>query len=197
MPPLPVVFNEALKAEYKELFSTCVVNPRYIGICTRIVKAINANKMRYESIAGEVGCPWFLVGLIHNMECGLSFEKHLHNGDLLTARTHNVPAGRIPAPAEPPFTFEDSAHDALLLRQFDKWHDWKIEGILWMLEQYNGLGYRQYHPNVKSPYLWSFTNHYSRGKYVQDGNFSQSAISNQLGTAAILKTGVAAGIFVS
>ena len=47
--------------------------------------------------------------------------------------------------------------------------------MLFRLEAYNGSGYRDKHPDVKTPYLWSFSNHYTRGKYVADGTVSGTA----------------------
>jgi lysozyme family protein len=48
------------------------------------------------AVAGEVGIPWYVVAVIHNMEAGQNLRTHLHNGDSLTARTVHVPAGRPP-----------------------------------------------------------------------------------------------------
>ena len=59
--------------------------------------------------------------------------------------------------------------------------------MLFRLEAYNGSGYRDKHPDVKTPYLWSFSNHYTRGKYVADGTFSGTAVSRQCGAAVLLK----------
>jgi lysozyme family protein len=56
---------------------------------------------------------------------------------------------------------------------------------LYRLEAYNGLGYRSY--GVASPYLWSFSNHYDRGKFVSDGKWSSTARSQQCGAAVMLK----------
>lgn len=67
------------------------------------------------------------------------------------------------------------------------WDDWSIPGMLYTLEGYNGWGYRRYHPEVKSPYLWSGSNHYASGKYVADGTWSRSAVSAQCGTATLLR----------
>ena len=67
------------------------------------------------------------------------------------------------------------------------WKDWSIGGTLYKLEKYNGWGYRSRHPHVLSPYLWSFSNHYSKGKYVADGRWSESAVSQQAGAAVILR----------
>ena len=53
------------------------------------------------------------------------------------------------------------------------------------LEKYNGIGYRAHH--VNSPYLWGGSNQYTRGKYVQDGVFSITAVSMQIGAMVLLK----------
>jgi len=58
---------------------------------------------------------------------------------------------------------------------------------LTILEGYNGFGYRTRHPEVLSPYLWSYSNHYESGKYVADGTFSPSAVSQQCGAAILLR----------
>jgi hypothetical protein len=55
------------------------------------------------------------------------------------------------------------------------------------LEGYNGWGYRNHHPAVKSPYLWSGSNHYRAGKYVADGTWSDTAVSSQCGAATLLR----------
>ena len=182
---LRVVYDEQLKAEYQKLFDTCIVNPDKVALADQIVRRIVANKPRYVAVAHEISCPWIIVGLIHQMECGLSFLKHLHNGDPLQFKTKHVPACRPLCP--PPWTWEESALDALRLIHFDQWKDWTLPGILWKLENYNGLGYRQFHPETKSPYLWSFTNQYQHGKYVADGRWDPQAVSLQMGVAALLK----------
>lgn len=155
-----------------------------------VVRTIRANRERYERISRlAVGMiPWDFIAIIHHMECGLNFGKHLHNGDPLSARTRLVPAGR-PVAGSPPFTFEASAVDALTMqgKEFHRVTDWSIPALLHRLEGFNGYGYRKFHPDVLSPYLWSGSNHYTRGKYVADGKWSNTAVSKQLGTALILK----------
>jgi lysozyme family protein len=41
--------------------------------------------------------PWYVIAVIHNMECGLDFTEHLHNGDPLACRTINDPPKRFGA----------------------------------------------------------------------------------------------------
>lgn len=130
--------------------------------------------------------PWFFIACVHYLECSFNFSKHLHNGDPLTGYTVQVPAGRPKVGHPPPFTFEESAVDALKFMKFDKVRQWILPFILRKLEAYNGFGYFKY-KNINSPYLWSFSGHYAKGKYVKDGKFDKDAVSQQMGAAVILK----------
>jgi hypothetical protein len=104
----------------------------------------------------------------------------------LTARTKHVPEGR-PKQGNPPFTWEESAVDALKLRRLQNIEEWSLSRILYELEGYNGWGYRLYHTHVLSPYLWSFSKHYVSGKYIADGTWSDTAKSRQCGAAILIK----------
>lgn len=179
-------YDAALKADYENLWSTCVVKPIGNHYATQTVNKMRANESRYESIGDVTSVPWWFIAVLHNMECGLNFNKHLHNGDPLTGRTVRVPAGR-PVSGNPPFTFEESAVDAIRLKNYHQIQDWSIAHVLFVMEGFNGYGYRTDHPEVKSPYLWSMTNHYIKGKYVRDHVFDPEAVSQQLGIACILK----------
>lgn len=179
---------ESLKDEYLQLFASCKVTPSSIPSINRLLGAYSANNNRYAQVSKTTGVPPSVVFLIHCLEANLDFGCHLHNGDPLTQRTYHVPADR-PKKGYPPFTWEESAADALLGEGFCSWN-WQltgIAGILYKLESYNGWGYRLYHPNCLSPYLWSKTNHYSCGKYVADGQWDACAPSGQIGAAAILR----------
>jgi len=181
-----VQLTNDLKGDYRRRFDTCAIRPNRMADVDALVARIASNQKRYAAAGNPVGTPWYVVGVIHALEASLNFDKHLHNGDPLTARTVQVPAGR-PKTGQPPFTWEASASDALSYQGFDKWTDWSIPGTLFKLEGYNGFGYRTHHPDVPSPYLWSFSNHYSRGKYVADGKWSPTAVSAQCGVAVLLR----------
>lgn len=184
--------TSALRAEYENLFACSVIRPErqplVAAMALRMADA--AHWSRYVAVANVSGVPPHLVALIHAMESGLSFLGHLHNGDPLGARTVHVPKGR-PLQGQPPFTWEESACDALTLHKLDVWDDWSLAGFAYVLERYNGFGYRR-HGNV-SPYLWSFTTAYTRGKYVSDGHFDPQAVSQQPGVMALLRGLAACG----
>ena len=181
-----VSFTSSLNNEYVNLFNTCIVQAGKQDRVEQLADRVLANRARYQAVGEPLGIPWFFVGAVHNMEADCSFNCHLHNGDPLSARTVHVPAGR-PALGSPPFQWEDSARDALKLRSLDKVTDWSLAGTLYQLEGYNGFGYRLFHPHVLSPYLWSFSNQYTGGKYVADGTWSDTARSQQCGSAVILR----------
>ena len=177
---------DALASEYESLLASCCLLPSRKAAATVTANKIIANRDRYKTVEAATTVPWFVIGVIHAMEAGSRFDKHLHNGDPLTARTRQVPRGR-PKDGEPPFTWEESAIDALTFDGLDKVQDWTPARICFELERYNGFGYRRQHQSVLSPYLWSGTNHYTRGKYVADGKWDASAVSGQSGAIAILK----------
>lgn len=90
-------------------------------------------KSSYESVANKLNKPWNFIAIIHCIEGSLSFEKHLHNGDTLRARTVQVPKGR-PIAGKLPFSWEESAIDALTLHGFTKSIDWSIPSMLFSLK---------------------------------------------------------------
>jgi lysozyme family protein len=174
----------ALAKEYSDLFNRCEIAADKMTEVEGVVERILDSQNRYAAIAAQSTVPWYVIAVIHNMECGLDFTKHLHNGDSLKRRTINVPAGR-PKAGQPPFTFEVSALDALEYDGFTAWSDWSIGGICYKLEGYNGWGYRAH--KINSPYLWSCSNLYTRGKYIEDNQWSGTAVSRQCGAAVILR----------
>lgn len=184
MPALKL--SPTLRADYLRLFQNCRINSTARDTVTALADQLATGKPRYQSIGNSLGIPWCFIGLVHYRECNLSFDKHLHNGDPLNARTVHEPKNR-PAQGTPPFRFEDSARDALLLQQLDRWQDWSLPGMLYQLEAYNGFGYRLYHPEVLTPYLWGQSNLYSQGGFPKDGVWSGSYVNRQLGVAVLLR----------
>lgn len=176
----------SLRKEYDTLFNTCDIRADRAKEVESLVTRILGNKPRYDLVRSAVGVPWHVVGAIHCMEGGLNFGTHLHNGDPLTARTVHVPAGR-PKDGQPPFTWDFSAADALRLAKLDRWTDWSVAGTLFQLELYNGWGYRLKNTGVNTPYLWSYSNHYTKGKFVADGTYNPDSVSRQCGAAALLR----------
>jgi uncharacterized protein (TIGR02594 family) len=185
-----------LAAEYKSLWDTAAIRPEKAQIVKAVAKQLRDFKPTYDQVSAATNdIPWFLIGLIHSLEASFNMKAHLHNGDPLTAHTVQVPSGR-PKTGSPTFSWTASAIDALTMHGMHNIgkDGWSIERISFELERYNGFGYRRNHPTVKSPYLWSCTNHYTAGKYVGDHKFSMTAVSAQVGAMAILKQLVDDGV---
>lgn len=174
----------ALQNEYANFFGQCQVRPGKQVEIDKLANRVRANKARYEAVGEPLDIPWRFIGIVHALEGSLNFKTHLHNGDPLTARTAQVPAGR-PMTGSPPFTWEESATDALRLEGLDQNTDWSLPRILFLFERYNGFGYRRF--KLPSPYLWSFSNIYEKGKFGSDGDFDPSLVSKQCGAALLLK----------
>lgn len=184
-----MIYEQARKG-YANLWQQARLKPEKRLIAQAIANKLLANKTRYAQAAANVGCPWWWVAIVHNLESNGDFRTHLHNGDPLNARTTHVPPGR-PREGNPPFTWEFSAADALRLKKLNEVPSWEVSRCLFEFERYNGFGYVS--KGVNSPYLWSFTTLYERGKYVSDGAYDASAVSSQCGAAAILQAFIELG----
>lgn len=148
---------------------------------------ILGHKDTYLEVVEGTNISWQFIGITHYREADCDFTCHPHNGDSLKKRTVNVPSGR-PIEGNPPFSWQESAKDCYItLKKLDSIETWDIPTILDQLERFNGLGYRKYHPDVLSPYLWSFTNHYTIGKYASDGKFDPNLKDKQIGCAPLYR----------
>jgi lysozyme family protein len=180
-----------LREEYRRMFASITVRPERAEAVDFHLAMIRKSRPRYEGAAERARVPWFFIAVTHALEASFNFRAHLHNGDFpLSARTRQVPAGR-PRVWLPPSDWESSAVDAINLLGFGGQDDWSVERTLYRLEAYNGFGYRRI--GVPTPYLWSFSQHYDRGKFVADGKFSLAARSQQCGAAVMLARLAATG----
>lgn len=177
-----------------------------IDLCiTRIL----TGEKRYRALANEFenGMPWWFIAITHFMEAGWKYPKHfnyhLHCGDPLTGRTFNVPRGRPkfnpgqgskPPSPENPYSWHESAKDAIQYMGYDDIMEWSEGNCLYLFEKYNGWGYKN--RGIRSPYVWNYTTLYGDpphiGKYLSDGKFYKyhpsglPVLSKQPGTASLL-----------
>lgn len=168
---------------YGNMWAKAKLKPERRAATQNVARRLNSNRARYEGAGAVTKTPWWWIAITHNLEASGSFGGHLHNGDPLTARTTHVPAGR-PKTGSPPFTWEYSAEDALVMHDLHKVTSWELPRCLYEWERFNGFGYVA--RKVNSPYVWSFTDQYARGKYVADSKFDPFAVSQQCGAAATL-----------
>ncbi len=153
--------------------------PEFGPVASRL--AAPAAKARYQAIEAKTGVPWFVIAVTHQRESSQDWSRSLAQGDPWNKKSTHVPKGRGPFAS-----FEDAAIDALknCAPYAARNTDWSVGGLLTMLEQYNGLGY--FNRSLPSPYIWSGTDQYIKGKYVADGKFDPNVVDKQLGCAGLL-----------
>jgi lysozyme family protein len=151
--------------------------PEFTPVANRLVAA----KERYSTIQRMTGVPWWVIAVIHERESSQDFSTNLAQGDPWNKVSTHQPKGRGPFSS-----FEAAAVDALVncAPYAGRWKDWTSGGTMTLLEQYNGLGYAN--RGLPSPYLWSGTDQYSKGKYVADGVFDPDVVDKQLGCAGLI-----------
>jgi lysozyme family protein len=185
---------EALRPEYEDLWAS--VNTA--GGLTRIAETMHeakaivapAAKAHFLEVEKRTGVPWFVTGIVLTREGGSppNFHCWLHNGDPMfdhngqPRQTHDVPAHRPPNPA---VSWEDGAVDAYTIEGLINKKEWCPAFVAWLLEKFNGWGYRQYH-GIPSPYVWGATIVQKRGKYVRDGHYDPTVMDPQIGGMALL-----------
>jgi len=183
VPTLSKKFSE-LAAEYRQCFDICRIRHEHDSEIKGRVQRLLDNAPRYRALGKDTGVPWEFIGIVHMLEANTNFASHLHNGDPLSAVTVHVPKGR-PTAGHPPFSWEESAFDALKFEGFIGLDDWNTATMLFRFERFNGFGYRA--KGIWSPYLWSYSNLYEKGRFVADHVFDPDSVSKQCGAAVLLK----------
>lgn len=167
--------------DYAMLWDTMKYDPQNPEIKVAM-RMLMKHADKYKDAAEVCNVPWEIIAVKHLMEGGGNILNQFLNGQKWSLKTTIVPKGCGPFKS-----FEDSCKFAF---EFKKGHlppRWTIQNTLYYMELWNGMGYRKYHPNVKSPYLWDTTNHYTTGKYGADGKWDPNLQSKQVGAAVLLR----------
>ena len=191
--PVKAPAFDDIAEDYRRLFATCVItDSKRSEVNWYVGKIVDADRRKaYEQVYEETCVPWYFVAITHGMEGSFDMKAHLHNGDPLKKKTVQVPKGR-PDPWNPPSDWVSSAVDAMKVDKFDEKADWDLAKVLYRWEAYNGWRSRVLH-GINTPYLWSFSNHYKKGKFVADGVWDGNAVSKQCGAGVMLKALVETG----
>lgn len=151
---------------YRDLWDTMRVRPEW----EPQVKAAATRLQTQRALYDGLGPDWRLVGAIHHMECDADPARQILNGQRWDRITTIHPKGIGP------FT---SWREAALLALREH-----ALATLRDVERWNGRGYE--FRDLNSPYVWSGSNHYEKGKYGSDGRFDPNLVSKQVGAALIL-----------
>lgn len=186
-PDVVPVVSDGWSEAYLDLWKSMSVSPEWARTSDAVARKMIASQGRYAVAVSGTDVPWWFVAVVHAMECSLRFDQHLHNGDTLRGRTVRIPKDRPPV-GSPPFTWEESARDAVTYDKLDKVADWSLASVLYHWHRYNGINNEYKRRGIPTPYLWSGSQHYRKGKYVADGKFDPEAVSKQVGAAVLLKS---------
>lgn len=185
-------YDQSVIKHYADLWQRMTILPSRAAAVQSVAHRIIGYKDRYRKLELSTGIPWFFIGALHYREADCNFHAHLHNGDPLTKRTVQVPAGRPKAPSEPPFTWDESALDALTMRGLENVHQWVLERLAYEAEGYNGWGYwaktdPKTGSRVTSAYLWAGTTDHELGKYTSDHHYDPTAKDQEIGVMPLLQ----------
>ena len=133
--------------------------PEFLPVAKRLVAA----KQRYLTVQAKTGVPWVFIAVTHQRESSQNWASSIAQGDNWNEVSTHVPKGRGPFKS-----WEEAAIDALVNcgPYAARNKDWSIGGMLTLLERYNGLAYAN--AGRPSPYIWSGTDQYVRGKVLVD-----------------------------
>lgn len=153
----------------------------------KVAKKIIDNEGILMQVQNATDVPWWLIGAWLYRESDLDFNTYLGNGQSIHHVTTIVPKGRGPFA-----TFQEGAIDAIRYEDNQRGGGfykigraaWTIEYCLWASETWNGWGYTSH--NVNSPYIWDWTDLYTTGLFVADGQFSPTQKENRAGVAALM-----------
>ena len=169
----------ALKQANERRWQNAKLTRAFASVAKYLVKP--DAKARYQAVERYTKVPWFIIAVIHERECAQDWTGSLAQGDPWNKVSVHVPKGRGPFGS-----WEAAAIDAL--KNCEPYAarntDWSPGGALTLLEQYNGLGYAN--KGLPSPYIWSGTDQYVKGKYVADRVFDPNKVDGQLGCAGLL-----------
>lgn len=170
---------EKLAPAYARQWAELVPDAKHLPALRSICAKLLTHKATYEGVAQSVwGRPdyWWYVAITDQMEGGGGANTYLGNGQSLSRVTTEVPAGRGPFSS-----FHDGAIDALRGVPAPT----SVSRAAYNWEGFNGWGYLS--KPITDPYLDSFSNLYTKGKYTSDHHYDPEAVSAQPGALTILK----------
>ncbi|MDZ7926379.1 MAG: hypothetical protein U5L46_04435 [Agrobacterium sp.] len=173
--------------DYQTLWDTMEIRAEWRDDAEFAAGKAVQNQKRYAAVVSGTTVPWWFVAIVHCMECGFNFDRHLLNGDPLSGRTVRVPANQPPF-GSPPYDWETAARYAMTYKELDKITDWSLPNVLNRWHRFNGVKNEYQRRKIPTPYLWSGCYHYEKGKYIRDLYFDPQVPSKQVGAAIILKT---------
>lgn len=179
----------SLLADNTRRWASVKFKPSFSAAAQKFAHRALKFKDNYISIAEQIKAryglhvPWWFIPLVHERECIHGVDNW--NCNIAQGAPYNQKSRDVPYNG--PFsTFQEAAIAALVAEapHAAKWTNWSGGGVMTIGEQYNGLGYARM--GRPSPYVWSGTDQYVKGKYTRDHHFDPNVVDTQLGIAVAL-----------
>ena len=167
---------------------------KFDGELKKFKKAFVKNKSMYKKVAKKAKVPAQLVAAIHYREntsdcLGGKFDSYLHNGDMLGKETVNEPKGIF----YPKGQFVRAAQNAIDMKSSYRGR-YKLSatskdfvGMCSFALTYNGKSKWENKKIWKySPYVFSGTNIYKKGKYTHDSGYDPNVVDKQVGVFLLI-----------
>ena len=172
---------DVLRPEYEALLASMKVT-REAEVEAIAGKLLGfAREGLYTQVSLDTGVPIVWMATSFEREASSNFNDSPAQGDPWHEISVHVPKGRGP------FTsWAAAAKDAYHLDGLDQVGagNWTAARACYEGELFNGFGYRAH--GVHSPYLWSGTSNYVKGKFVADGVWDANHVDTQLGIVPVM-----------
>ena len=184
-PPEAIDVRKRTLKYYQSLWDHMTIKEGHRSEIRLAIKRIAAYVDLYKEAERYTGVDWRITAILHYMESGCDVRRQILNGEYITRKTKKVPKGYGPWEG-----FAESCVDAYKRHPFHK--GMTVAEVLYRMERFNGLGYIR--KGIHSPYLWSYSNHYTSGKYIEKkilfkwvSLYKKNLVSRQIGAAILLK----------
>lgn len=172
----------ALEPEYANLLARMHITRQSEAtiIAGKLLQFVKEGK--YAEVADKLGIPQLFIATSFEREAASNFRLSPAQGDPWNEVSRHVPKGLGPYQS-----WSTSALAAYTLERLDKIgrENWTWTRLCYEGELFNGFGYRAH--GVHTPYDWSGTNNYARGKFTGDHRFDLSVADQQLGIIPVAR----------
>lgn len=155
--------------DFQTMYWLSSTHSAYVERAQIQAKRVYLNQPVYERVTKDTKIDARIVGALHAMEADCDLRRRLEDGTELN-------------------NGEDWVEEAIKTINFDikkfKFPPSNLTEYLLFIEAHNGRGYRG---KIFSPYLFSGTQFYTKGKYDRDGHYDPELVSKQVGAIPILK----------
>jgi lysozyme family protein len=173
----------ALAAEYTRLLSAMVIDAKReaeLESRARIIIARAADE-NWQLVTAATGMPKIWGMASFERESGSDYARSPAQGDPWRHVSTHVPKGLGP--------YKSWAAAAIAAYRIDHLDhvgaaNWTWARACYEGELFNGFGYRAH--GIHTPYLWSWSNIYTRGKFVADGAFDAGEKDQQCGMIPLM-----------